>query len=304
MDGTKDMTEAARFSPEWIELPQKIAGWENFIGAWLIRGKPTIVVDVGPSASIDALITQLEQRAIKKVDYIWLTHIHIDHAGGLAPFLNKFPTARAVVPTKGIPHLIDPTKLWEGSLATLGEKALAYGPIDPVSPERLISPDVFSLDGLTILDTPGHAPFHLSFCNKDSLFCGESAGIFQSFGDRFYLRPPTPPRFFFEQTVASVNRMLALDDCPIFFGHSGASDSSSRKILGLYREQLFHWKSLIGEIIISTPDPVTEQVIDLLLEKDPFLACFQELNSSAQQRERFFIANSIAGFVGYLRTVI
>ena len=69
------------------------------------------MVDVGPTASIDSLITQLHEKGIKKIDYVCLTHIHIDHAGGLASFLEQFPTAKIIAPAKGVPHLIDPTKL-------------------------------------------------------------------------------------------------------------------------------------------------------------------------------------------------
>ncbi len=169
-------------SPFFIELPQKIPGWEKFVLSWVIQGHPTIVVDVGPRASIDSLITQLVNRGINQVDYVWLTHLHIDHAGGLAPFLERFPTARAVAHAKGLAHLIDPSKLWEGSLSTLKEKALAYGPIEPVAPERLIPHDALSMEGLTILETPGHAPFHLSFCYEDLLFAGESAGVYLPLG--------------------------------------------------------------------------------------------------------------------------
>jgi glyoxylase-like metal-dependent hydrolase (beta-lactamase superfamily II) len=288
--------------PFFIELPQRIPGWEKFIGSWVIQGNPTIVIDVGPRASINSLITQLDQRGIRQVDQVWLTHIHIDHAGGLAPFLRRFPAAKVVAPAKGIPHLIDPTRLWEGSLATLGEKALAYGPIDPVSPECLLSPDDITLEGLTILETPGHAPFHLSFCYQDFLFCGESAGIFLSFGEEIYLRPPTPPRFFLDQTVDSVDKMLALEDQPMYYGHAG-SQASSQKMLRLYRGQLFLWKELITEVLRSGGEDVTKRATELLLEKDPLLACFHQLDALSQQRELFFMANSIAGFVGYLKSL-
>jgi glyoxylase-like metal-dependent hydrolase (beta-lactamase superfamily II) len=288
--------------PFFIELPQKIPGWEKFIGSWVIQGNPTIVIDVGPRASINSLIAQLDQRGIRQVDQVWLTHIHIDHAGGLAPFLRRFPAAKVVAPAKGIPHLIDPTRLWEGSLATLGEKALAYGPIDPVSPECLLSPDDITLEGLTILETPGHAPFHLSFCYQDFLFCGESAGIFLSFGEKIYLRPPTPPRFFLDQTVASVDRMLALEDQAMYYGHAG-SQANSQKMLRLYRGQLFLWKELITEVLRSGGEDVTKRATELLLEKDPLLACFHQMDAVSQQRELFFMANSIAGFVGYLKSL-
>ncbi len=296
------MTNSISSPPFFIELPQKIPGWEKFIGSWVIQGNPTIVVDVGPRASINWLITQLDQRGIRQVDQVWLTHIHIDHAGGLAPFLKRFPTAKVIAPTKGIPHLIDPTRLWEGSLATLGEKALAYGPIDPVPPGCLFSLDDITLEALTILETPGHAPFHLSFCYQDYLFCGESAGVYLSFGEKIYLRPPTPPRFFLDQTVASVDKMLALEDQVIYYGHAG-SHPNSQKMLRLYREQLFLWKELIAEVLQSGSEDVIERATELLLEKDPLLACFHQMDALSQQRERFFMANSINGFVGYLKSL-
>ena len=160
--------------------------------------------------------------------------------------------------------------------------------------------DEIALEGLTILETPGHAPYHLSFCYHDYLFCGESAGIFLSFGEKKYLRPPTPPRFFFDQTVASVDKMLALKDRGIYFGHAG-SHSSSLQLLKLYREQLFTWKDFIAQCLQSGSENVTERAIEILLEKDPLLNCFKQMNPGSQQRERFFMANSIAGFVGYLK---
>jgi glyoxylase-like metal-dependent hydrolase (beta-lactamase superfamily II) len=295
------MTDAILSPPFFIELPQKIPGWEKFVGSWVIRGNPTIVVDVGPRASIDGLISQLEQKGIEQVDYVWLTHIHIDHAGGLAPFRKRFPAAKVVAPAKGLPHLIDPTRLWEGSLATLGEKAVAYGPIDPVSKEGLFPPEDVHLEGLTILETPGHAPFHLSFCYHEYLFCGESAGVFQSFGDNFYLRPPTPPRFLFDQTLNSLEKMLALENRAIYFGHAG-SHPGSHTLLRLYREQLFRWKDFIGKVLQAGPEKVTERAIEFLLENDPLLDCFKQMDPGSQERERFFIANSIAGFVGYLES--
>jgi glyoxylase-like metal-dependent hydrolase (beta-lactamase superfamily II) len=287
-------------TPFFIDLPQRIPGWDHFIRAWVIQGNPTIVVDVGPQFSINTLSDQLHQRGITEVDYVWLTHIHIDHAGGLASFLKSFPSAKAVVQAKGLPYLIDPTKLWEGSLATLKEKATAYGPIEPVAPDRLISHEAFSLENLTILDTPGHAPFHLSYSYRQALFCGESAGVYVPLGDKKYLRPPTPPRFFFEQTVGSVDKMLALADQPIYFGHVGHW-GSSHEMLHLYRKQLHLWKDLISEVLRSNPVEVGKQALEVLLKRDPLLAYFPELDALAQERERFFMGNSVAGFLGYLK---
>jgi glyoxylase-like metal-dependent hydrolase (beta-lactamase superfamily II) len=289
--------------PQWIDLPQTIPGWDHFIGAWFIPGPPTIVVDVGPRASVEHLLNSLLRMGITQVDYAWLTHIHIDHAGGLGPFLNKFPRAQAVVPASGLNHLVDPERLWEGSLKTLGDKALAYGPIDPVPAERLIPHQDFSLPGLTILETPGHAPFHLSYAYKNCLYCGESAGIFLPFGEKIYLRPPTPPRFFFELTVESVDKMLSIDNLPIYFGHSGANHQSSRFMLGMYREQLYRWKDIISTVLKEGWDGVEERALQEILTKDPLLVCLKKMDPLSQERERYFMSNSIAGFVGYLKSL-
>lgn len=295
------MSQSHPYAPFLLELPQRIPGWEHFIGSWVIPGDPTILIDVGPSFSSESLIDQLRQKGISRVDYVWLTHIHIDHAGGLGTFLKAFPMARAVVPAKGLPHLADPTKLWEGSLATLKEKATAYGPIDPAPLEQLLPHDTFALDGLTILDTPGHAPFHLSFSYGNCLFCGEAAGVFIPLEEGLYLRPPTPPRFFFEQTLGSVDKLLALPDQPIYFGHAGRHQSS-REIIGHYRNQLHLWRELITEVMQSNPDDPARTAWEILLKKDPLLVHFPKLAPIAQDRERFFMGNSIAGFLGYLKT--
>jgi glyoxylase-like metal-dependent hydrolase (beta-lactamase superfamily II) len=178
--------------------------------------------------------------------------------------------------------------------------AVAYQPIQPVLPERLISHEAAGLDGLTILETPGHAPHHLTFCYRNLLFTGESVGVYLPFWEEIYMRPPTPPRFFFDQAVASVDRMLALPDQPIFFAHAG-SHPSSKTMVGLYKEQLFRWKELISSAWQDHPAEILEQATDLLLEKDPLLQCFAKMDGPTQQRERFFMANSIAGFVGYLQ---
>lgn len=295
------MTNSTLTTPVWLNLPQPILGWERFVGSWLIRGKVTVLVDVGPSVSIEHLLSSLEEAGIDRIDYVWLTHIHIDHAGGLGRFLHRYPEAKAVVPAKAVPHLIDPRRLWEGSLATLGEKALAYGPIAPVGADRLIPHNEFSLEGLTILETPGHAPYHLCFVYGEVLFSGEAAGIYLPLDDDFYLRPPTPPRFFFETTLSSVDKLLALGNRPIYFGHAGSHPESAR-LLNAYREQLFLWKRLIGQILEERFDTPTDTIAELLLEKDPLLKNFFRLDSLSREREMYFLKNSIAGFVGYLQS--
>jgi len=256
-------------------------------------------VETTPAAGADA-IDALKAQRLDRIDYVFLSHIHIDHAGGLGPFLAEFPLARAVCHAQGRKHLLDPVKLWEGSLKTLKEMALAYGPIDPVPEDRLIAHSDFSLPGLTILETPGHAPHHLSFDYQGKLFAGEGAGIYLPFREGLYLRPPTPPRFFFDQAVASVDRLLSLADRPIFFAHLGAFPNS-REILREYRQQLYRWLEATRQALGSNPADPLAAAAEALLNQDPCLKNFRFMDEKTRERERTFMQNSLAGFAGYLQ---
>ena len=283
-----------------VSLPQTMEGFAPFVGSWVYTGKTNLVVDVGPAASVGSLIGWLRDRGVRTVDYVLLSHIHIDHAGGTAEFLRSFPSARVVVQAKGLPHLTDPSKLWQGSLQTLGDMARAYGEIPPVPAEALIPHTQCAVDGLTVVETPGHAPHHLSYVYDGHLFAGEAAGVYLPDISPDYLRPPTPPRFIFEQALASVDRMLELDDQPICYAHFG-SHPSSRFMLRRYREQLHLWLEIIREVRQQGDDPHTPQrCVSALLARDPVLAPFPGLDEAVRKREQYFIANSARGFLGYL----
>jgi glyoxylase-like metal-dependent hydrolase (beta-lactamase superfamily II) len=286
--------------PFLITLPQPFPGLERFIGSWVIPGSPAIVVDTGPISSIDRLAAAIRARGLNRIDYVFISHIHIDHAGGLGPFLRHFPTARAVVHEKGVKHLADPAKLWAGSLKTLGDMAEAYGPIEPVPADRLVAHTNFTLPDLQILETPGHAPHHLAFDYRGNLFAGEAAGVYLPSWDHLYLRPPTPPRFFFEQAVGSVERMGELPDRPIYFAHLGRYPHS-REILEAYRDQLHFWLETAGQALQENPADPLPLATERILTRDPRLQDFQSMDEEEQGRERYFTQNSLNGFIGYLR---
>src|SRR5512136_471099 len=117
-----------------IDLHLPIPGYERFIGAFLFCGERTAIVDVGPKAAIPDLLSSLAQLNIdaEQVHYILLTHIHIDHAGGTGAAIREMPQAKVLAHAQALQHLVDPARLWEGSLKTLGDLALQYGSIEPV----------------------------------------------------------------------------------------------------------------------------------------------------------------------------
>lgn len=259
----------------------------------------TLLVDVGPASSADRLIQSLRNMGLETLDLILITHIHIDHAGGLARVLENFPQAKVICHRNGIKHLVDPERLWAGSLKTLGEVAEAYGPLSPVKEESFIAHDEALINNLQVIETPGHAPHHLSFIYDGNLFVGEAGGTCFSVQGHHYMRPATPPRFFPELFLQSIDKLLSLDDLPIFFGHLGPA-KSSHTMLNRHRDQLIRWSEIILREVRNGIKNV-DDYCDLLIKEDPDLTPYNLLDPEYRKRERFFLSNSIRGYLDHFK---
>jgi len=285
-----------------IEIKQDMPGFNPFFGSWVCRDDLNFLVDVGPANTADRLIDSLVSLGVDRVDYVLLTHIHIDHGGALADLLDYYPMAKAICHEKGIKHLVEPSNLWAGSLNVLGDIAKSYGPPKPVSKEKLIPHTECRLKDVVVIETPGHAPHHLSYSYKERLFVGEAAGNYFTFNGLEYLRPATPPRSFLDLFLKSIDRLLELKDQPIRYAHFGEA-ANSHQMLNMFRDQLIRWEAIIGELVHQDgeSEDIIRSCIDLLLEKDPNLAAFSIMDPDIQSRERFFMTNGVRGFVEFLK---
>ena len=288
-----------------MDLAQDMEGYRKFIGCWIYKSdEGNFLVDPGPSSTIPKLISALRALSIEKLDYVFLTHLHLDHAGGTGNLVKEFPT-RVAVHEGALKHLIDPSKLWAGSLRILGEVAEKYGRIRPVPKDMLISKEEISLGNKRIksLDTKGHAPYHRSYLFDDILFAGEASGVYLDLGGGdFYLRPPTPPPFHLDTAIDSADKLGRLDFSMLCFGHFG--HSSNRGIVKEFQEQLLRWKDVIGRALSKhylSEDTLIEECITRLKEEDPLFGKIERLDKDIQGRERYYAGNSITGFLSYLR---
>jgi glyoxylase-like metal-dependent hydrolase (beta-lactamase superfamily II) len=285
-----------------LDLPQPKAGFWRFISSWFFVDSlgRRILVDPGPASTIPLLLKQLSE-ITDGVDLILLTHIHLDHSGGLAQFCKNFD-AKVLVHPRGKKHLLNPEKFWEASIDTLGEIAEMYGRPQPLHPDFLLEHD--SVKDIAVLETPGHAPHHLSFIvpfhGERLFFVGEAAGLYipEISMDRPYLRPTTPPRFDGDAALLSLNRIdenLQGNEL-LCYSHYGAA-RQSRRMIAMAKEQTGTWLSLISQM----RDESEEEIAEALLSQDPLLSGLRHMPEDLQQRERFFICNSIKGFLGYLK---
>jgi len=303
-----------------IDLDQELPGQRRFISCWLTVAPDLVfIVDPGPPSTGDYLVSELERLGVTRLDFILLTHVHLDHGGCTARILKRWPATRVICHERGRRHLVDPTRLWQGSLAVLGAKAEVYGEPAAVPATALGEFEEISNRGLGVVDTPGHASHHLAFTHGDGIFLGECAGTFSAlgagpWGEQYYLRPATPPHFVLETALASLARVLALDPFPrqLYFAHHGEFAGDSRGLIEAARAQLSVWTEAVREHLTDLAAlPHTEQPADeeelmqqlcaALRRVDPHYARVDQLPPDIQLRELDFSRQTLRGIMGYLR---
>jgi len=285
--------------PRLIDLDQARPGFRRFIGAWVVEARElTYVVDPGPSSTAVFLIRRLRELGIRRLDFVLLTHLHIDHAGGTSLVAEAFPEARIVASPEHAHHLVDPTSLWSGTRAVLGDLADVYGPIGSVAPERVAPLEELEARGVRSVPTPGHAPHHVTYHHDDLLFVGEALGTRADTPAGIYRRPATPRRFDAAAAIASIDRLAAIEPAPasLLFGHHGMETASSRATMAAARAQLLHWIAVVENTPNDAADDAFAAACErLLLANDPAFAHFVRLDPDIQERERVFVRNSLDG---------
>jgi len=285
-----------------IDLDQAREGFRDFISSWLlITPTHTILVDPGPRSTIPVLKEALDRLAIGRIDHILLTHIHIDHAGGVGLLLDDFPGAMVTCHSRGVKHMIHPEKLWKASQKVLGDLADLYGEIAPVPEHHIGFSNDIPLGSQTIcvVETPGHAPHHLSFLLDDILFAGEVAGVTCPVPDGLYLRPTTPPVFNPTVYKNSLERVASLNAGVICFAHYGMRHDVDH-VIDAALAQIDTWHDIVRRHYRMAGSFFEERVFDDIVNNDPLMAHFTDLPGDIRYREREFSLNSIRGIRQYL----
>ncbi len=216
----------------------------------LVENGRAALIDTGTNSSLDAVCAVLKAFSLTSdsVDYVCLTHVHLDHAGGAGAMMRAFPHARLVVHPRGARHMVDPSRLVDGATAVYGavEMDRLYGEIFPVDMARVVEASdgtVIEFGGrrLRALDTPGHARHHLCFRDEKTghIFTGDAFGLsypeFDVAGRQFVFPATTPVQFEPEAMHASIERLMALAPKAIYLTHFGRVDDPVRAARELHR---------------------------------------------------------------------
>src|SRR5579859_186132 len=221
-----------------FQIDTRMAGYQGITAGYLIRSSRPCLVETGTSTSAPVVRAALGSLGIAPGDLatVVVTHIHLDHAGGVGDIASMFPAAEVVVHEKGARHLADPARLMASARMVYGDALdVLFGELAAVPAGRLRAlEDVGVVDlgdgrRLESYYSPGHAKHHVGLLDSLSgdLYVGDAAGVYiPATGD---LRPATPPPDFdLELTLASISKFAALDPARLLFSHYGpVSDVSS-----------------------------------------------------------------------------
>ena len=298
-------------APGIRQLDTLIGGWDHLTAGFLVEGPQPALVETGARTSVETVRRTLNDVGVGPTDLRWLvlTHIHLDHAGGIGDLAEAFPNATVVVHERGARHLADPTRLVDSAARVYGPLLDSlYGRMQPVPQERLVAAadghriDVGNGRTLTLVDSPGHAKHHHAVLdsNTGTLLVGDAVGV--RLPEVGLLRPAVPPPDFdLEQAVHSLHRFAELRPTQVVLTHYGPVPDPLATLDEA--ERLLHeWVAVAQQVMRDSEDVGVDDIAAALAER------FAEPPDrvTAQEREKLELLNGFhsnaAGIQRYLRT--
>lgn len=255
-------------------------GRKERTGIYIVKREKTAIIDTCTSKSVPHILAALDELHINKedVDYVIVTHVHLDHAGGAGLLLQSLPNATLYVHPKGARHLIDPSRLIDSARSVYGEAFNdLFDPIIPIPQERVVLAEhegrlAIGETDFVFYDTPGHARHHISIYDEatNSMFVGDTTGVnfpaITNAGYDLVLPSTSPNQYNPDEMEASIQLYERLQLDRIFLGHYSKVEPPSRAY-----DQVRYWTpifvTLTEQAIAEAPDAPVDRLVELLLEK-------------------------------------
>lgn len=301
MDGVTDLGD------EVFEIDTLMGGHAGITAGYLIRSDRPCLVETGTALSAPTVVRALAALGIGPEDLatVVVTHIHLDHAGGVGDIAEAFPRAQVVVHERGARHLVDPTKLVASAHRVFGPvMGELFGDLRPTAAERVVAlGDVGTIDlgggrRLDAFHAPGHASHHVGLLDPSTgdLYTGDAAGVYVPEADE--LRPATPPPDFdLDLALASMARMRQITPSRLLFAHYGPV-TEVESALARSEAVLRQWVEMVREARALHMD--LDHAVAMVRERTPL--AFAEADEEGEREATWeFLSSTAANVAGISR---
>ncbi|MEM3640593.1 MAG: MBL fold metallo-hydrolase [Candidatus Bathyarchaeia archaeon] len=296
---------AAKIGEHVYLIDVETAGIKNFIASYVLKGKSAAIIETGPTSSVLNLLSGLKALKLdpRDITYIAVSHIHLDHGGGVGTLLKYLPNAEVIVHQRGAPHLVNPEKLWQQSIITIGNVAEVYGEPEPVPEERIITAsdgsvfDVGNNVEFKVVETIGHASHHLSYYEQinEAIFTGDAAGIYLN--DIEAIIPTTPPPFRLDMALSSLDKLIKLKPKVLYYSHFGKAHNAVEN-LQKYMQQLKFWAKIVKKGVENNEN--VDAISKKIIESDEATQKAIKYITVHQTISEGMLYRSIQGFVDFI----
>lgn len=289
-----------------LEIDTQLGGWDELNAVFLVDGDRPCLVETGPQLDVERVIAALSAQGLDpdQLAYVVLTHIHLDHGGGVGDIAKRFPKAQVICHPRGLRHLADPTRLVAAAANVYGPRLdTLYGRMLPVETDRLRgAEDMEKLDlgsgqSLTLVHTPGHAKHHIAVLDDASgvLLVGDAVGVKVPGGGP--LRPATPPDDFdLELAIGSLHKMAELRPTQLVLTHFGPA-GDPQEVLAEAEATVRNWCEVAEEAYRERPE--LDHIERALLER--VYRASEDPSRQPVVDALNGVASNAAGILGWLR---
>ncbi|WP_435359646.1 MBL fold metallo-hydrolase [Haloarchaeobius sp. DFWS5] len=273
-------------------------GTTEYGAVYILDAAQPAIVDTGIGTNYEYILDALDELDIARedVEYLIPTHVHLDHAGGAGYLAEACPNATVAIHERAVRHLVDPSRLWEGTKSAVGDQIEWYTEPKPVPEDRiqaLEDGDVIKLGdhSLHATEAPGHAPHQHVFYDpdNDAVFTADAAGIYVPAIDDVRETTP-PPQFDMEQALADVETVREIDPSTLLFAHFGPAPADD--LLDAYEERLQSWVGTVEAVRAELEDD--EAVVAHFADDPELLDVWGEEKASGET------AMNVRGVLRYL----
>lgn len=207
-------------------------GHDHTIASFLIKTtNGPVLVETGPHSTIHHLEKGLANHgyAISDIKKVFLTHIHLDHAGAAWVFAEHGATIH--LHPFGARNMEDPSRLMESAKRIYQDKMdMLWGKMQPIPKQQLYEVahgEVFDLGNASLKawHTPGHAKHHIAWQLGEAVFTGDVAGV--KINDGIVVPPCPPPDINLEEWMESIKLLRQLEASTFYLTHYDALHNTS-----------------------------------------------------------------------------